>query len=200
MRTDAKAKLLETALPLFPAKGYAGVSIREIAAAAGVNSSAISYYFGGKEGLYGAILENLFAPIEAIVTQKKIKTFTAEQLVRDFAVQAVALHKKNPYIMKYMYMEMINPTRFCDTIIKIKLSKVYQYLSQSVQQGINEGSFRSELNVGHAAFSLSALINMFFVVTPIRRRFLPETRDEEAAYVEQAVSIFLQGVRRQSHE
>jgi len=197
MKTDAKAKLLETALPLFPQKGYAGVSIREIAAAAGVNSSAISYYFGGKEGLYGSILESLFAPIEAIVTQKKIKAATAEQRVRYFAVQAIEMHRKNPYMVKYMYMEMINPTRFCDTIIKKKLSKVYQYLFQSVELGIEEGSFRSELDVGHAAFSLSALINMFFVVAPIRRRFLPETKNEETAYVEQAVSIFLQGVRRQ---
>ena len=37
-----------------------GVSVRELASAAGVNLSMISYYFGGKEGLYAEILKEQF--------------------------------------------------------------------------------------------------------------------------------------------
>ena len=67
MDKDTKSKLIEAAIPLFPQKGYAGVSIREIADAAGVNSASISYYFGGKEGLYEAVLESIFSQIDVIV-------------------------------------------------------------------------------------------------------------------------------------
>jgi AcrR family transcriptional regulator len=49
--------LLAAALAEFAAKGLAGARVGEIAARAGVNPQLISYYFGGKEGLYQAILD-----------------------------------------------------------------------------------------------------------------------------------------------
>jgi AcrR family transcriptional regulator len=57
-RADAersRRKLLDAALEEFSAKGYAGARVADIAARAGLNKQLISYYFGGKAGLYGAI-------------------------------------------------------------------------------------------------------------------------------------------------
>jgi TetR/AcrR family transcriptional regulator len=50
--TRSRQRLLDAALAEFAAKGYAGATVREIARRAGVNTQLISYYFGGKEGLY----------------------------------------------------------------------------------------------------------------------------------------------------
>lgn len=47
-----KARILDAAKAEFGAKGYAGARVSDIAGAAGVNKQLISYYFGGKEGLY----------------------------------------------------------------------------------------------------------------------------------------------------
>ena len=49
--------LLDAARAEFAAKGMAGARVSEIAARAGVNKQLISYYFGGKEGLYRALTE-----------------------------------------------------------------------------------------------------------------------------------------------
>ena len=57
---ESRERLLRTALRLFAEKGYAKTSTREIAAAAGANIGAISYYFGDKAGLYRAVF---FEPI-----------------------------------------------------------------------------------------------------------------------------------------
>jgi TetR/AcrR family transcriptional regulator len=54
-RRDAersKRCLLSAALDEFAAKGFAGARVQDIARRAGVNKQLISYYFGGKEGLY----------------------------------------------------------------------------------------------------------------------------------------------------
>ena len=53
--------LLDAALAEFGAKGLAGARTSEIAERAGVNKQLISYYFGGKEGLYKAILDRWYA-------------------------------------------------------------------------------------------------------------------------------------------
>ena len=48
----ARERLLGEALRLFSEQGFARTSTRAIAQAAGANISAISYYFGDKQGLY----------------------------------------------------------------------------------------------------------------------------------------------------
>ena len=50
--------LLDAALTEFAAKGLAGARVQDIADRAGVNKQLISYYFGGKQGLYDAIVEH----------------------------------------------------------------------------------------------------------------------------------------------
>jgi TetR/AcrR family transcriptional regulator len=48
----SKRCLLAAALDEFAAKGFAGARVHQIAERAGINKQLISYYFGGKEGLY----------------------------------------------------------------------------------------------------------------------------------------------------
>jgi len=47
-----RARILDAAKVEFGAKGFAGARVSDIADRAGVNKQLISYYFGGKEGLY----------------------------------------------------------------------------------------------------------------------------------------------------
>lgn len=47
-----RQRLLDAALEVFAAKGYAGARVQEIADLAGVNKQLINYYFDSKEGLY----------------------------------------------------------------------------------------------------------------------------------------------------
>jgi AcrR family transcriptional regulator len=47
-----KAQILDAAIDVFSAKGFAGARVAEIAKQAGVNQQLITYYFGGKDGLY----------------------------------------------------------------------------------------------------------------------------------------------------
>lgn len=49
---QAKDRLLDAAEELFAAKGFGEVSVRELAATAGVNVAAVNYHFQGKENLF----------------------------------------------------------------------------------------------------------------------------------------------------
>ncbi len=55
---ERRRHLVETALGVFAANGYAGTELTDVAAAAGVGRPLIYHYFeGGKEDLYVAVLE-----------------------------------------------------------------------------------------------------------------------------------------------
>lgn len=51
----ARQRLLDAAAEEFGAKGFEGARVRDIAARAGLNMQLISYYFGGKAGLYAEL-------------------------------------------------------------------------------------------------------------------------------------------------
>lgn len=52
-----RAKLIDAGLKLFAEFGMDGVRTRTLAEVAGVNQAAIPYHFGGKEGVYAAVIE-----------------------------------------------------------------------------------------------------------------------------------------------
>jgi AcrR family transcriptional regulator len=58
-----KERILRVAERLFAEHGYEGVSMRELAAAAGVQLALLSYYFRNKLGVYRAVFERRIAPI-----------------------------------------------------------------------------------------------------------------------------------------
>jgi AcrR family transcriptional regulator len=64
-RNDAQASrraLLEAGAALFDERGYQGATVRDIGERAGVDAALIARYFGGKEGLYLAALEETERP------------------------------------------------------------------------------------------------------------------------------------------
>ena len=56
-----KETLLNAATRLFALYSYEKVTIKLIAEEAGMTSGMISYYFGGKRGLYRSVLQSLFS-------------------------------------------------------------------------------------------------------------------------------------------
>jgi AcrR family transcriptional regulator len=65
VRLSTKEQIVLAAERLFAERGYEGVSLREIGAAAGSgNNSAVQYHFGSKEQLVVAIFENRLKDID----------------------------------------------------------------------------------------------------------------------------------------
>jgi AcrR family transcriptional regulator len=55
--SDTRGRILEAAFQCLAARGYASLNVRDIARDAGVNHALISYYFGGKDRLVIAVLD-----------------------------------------------------------------------------------------------------------------------------------------------
>jgi AcrR family transcriptional regulator len=61
--SNSKEKLLRSAEALFSTKGFREVSVREIAAHAGVNYALVGYHFGGKQALFDEVSRLHAAPL-----------------------------------------------------------------------------------------------------------------------------------------
>ena len=75
-----KDKIIRVAIDLFSAKGFKGTSIRDIARTMDMSISNIYHYFGNKEGLWLAILEDSAKGI--VEKLRQVSTLEMEPLVR----------------------------------------------------------------------------------------------------------------------
>ncbi|WP_051356926.1 TetR/AcrR family transcriptional regulator [Azorhizobium doebereinerae] len=96
-RPDRRAAILLSAEALFAERGYAAVSVRDIATRAGVPIALVGYYFGRKPELFGTIFEHRqiyirerIARIEA-VDCNPANAGAVEQLVRAWAEPVISM-------------------------------------------------------------------------------------------------------------
>ncbi|WP_422087069.1 MULTISPECIES: TetR/AcrR family transcriptional regulator [Variovorax] len=111
---EARHRLLHTALRLFAQKGFAKTSTREIAKEAGANISAISYYFGDKEGLYAATFnEPMGGDSSDLVAACKVPGRPLEETLRICMVSMIDPLKQGEIVRQCIQLhmrEMLEPT------------------------------------------------------------------------------------------
>jgi AcrR family transcriptional regulator len=63
----SRSRILDEAGRLFARDGFEGVTIRRIAARAGVNLAAVGYHFGNKKGLYHEVMRQIIHDVAPII-------------------------------------------------------------------------------------------------------------------------------------
>lgn len=69
-REAAREAIVAAGRELFAARGYAAVSVRDIAAHAGVNHGLVHRHFGSKEEVLRAVLQGMFSDVGAVARER----------------------------------------------------------------------------------------------------------------------------------
>ncbi|WP_320174813.1 CerR family C-terminal domain-containing protein [Maridesulfovibrio sp.] len=85
---ETRNKLIEVGLRLFAMNGFNGVSMRSLASEAEVNLATVGYHFGGKQGLYEAVIREIIRFREEIMpsietAQKQIDRFKSGEISKE---------------------------------------------------------------------------------------------------------------------
>lgn len=199
MKMNTQSRLIEIATPLFASKGFAGVSVREITDAAQVNVSAVSYHFSGKEGLYQAVLEEQFTPMqEAWQSVQTSTSLSPVERLEAYANHIAKLHIKRPFLARLMGSELNNPTKQGRLVIETNLGHGFQYVRSILEEGVAKGAFRSDLNISYTTISLAGILNFFFLTKPIIQNITPLPESANSTYPIHAFNIFLKGIATKS--
>jgi AcrR family transcriptional regulator len=105
---DTKGRLLDAAEALFGDRGVAGVSVREITAAADANIAAVNYHFGSKDGLLEEVLNRRMEPLNAerlrlldlVESAAGDGAPTVEGILDAFVGPTFRMKRKHPNFMK----------------------------------------------------------------------------------------------------
>jgi TetR/AcrR family transcriptional regulator len=190
---DGRTNIILATTPLFAAKGLNGVSVREIARVAGVNISMISYYFGGKEGLYAAVLTEQFAILEEVEEIERLENNTLQKF-EHYVRSTVLRYRKNPYLLSFYTSELTNPTACFENIVKPAIKRVIQILLDTFSSGLSHEEFRDGLDPNDTVLALAGMINFYFLLEPIAVETVDRSQERDEQLISHIMRIFTKGI------
>jgi TetR/AcrR family transcriptional regulator, regulator of cefoperazone and chloramphenicol sensitivity len=140
---DTSALLIESGIALFGARGYDGVTTRELAHGARTNISSIKYHFGGKEALYRAALRNGVAEANG---NRDVLTRLARQFAQNWCRAALGdprTQKRIPPIVR----EVIQPSRHFTVIYNGFFRVLYDVLGELLAAAHGQAAVDEELQI-----------------------------------------------------
>jgi AcrR family transcriptional regulator len=192
---DARTLLLEAALPLFATKGFAAVTFKEISEASGVNSALINYYFKSKEGLYEAVLVSQFSKFQTRLLQTSLQQSEPKDRIELFIKTLVQIHQENPHVRRLITMELTQPSKFFESMVKKYISKISEFLNATICEGIAKGQFREDLEPAFVAPIMVGAINFFFIAEPVVRiAFNQDYSSGKDDFALQAIKVYFEGI------
>lgn len=196
----AQRDILAAARAEFAAFGLAGARVDRIAAEAGLNKRMLYYYFRHKEGLFTAVLEQVYDELSALAKTLEVEEGEPAARLAQFVEMVFDHYVRHPDSITLLNSENLHGGRHLAQSPRLHdLSPVFrQRLARLIERGVADGSFRPGIDevslylsiVGQIYFAQSnaATLSLFFG----RDLNQPASRDAWRRHVRQMI---LGGVR-----
>ena len=194
MEEGVKERLMASARPLFAEKGFDRASVRDIAGAAEANPAAVSYYFGGKEGLYRAVLEDAWAELERHFEGLMSEGPEPMEKIGSFVRGLFAFHAANPFMIRFINREMADPTPCFEAVIVPHVARVAGALRAALAEAAERGEIDKGTDPALAAVLLASISNYIFLVGPVARRVFLDPEPSLQRLPDAILSLFRKGV------
>lgn len=187
---QSRERLLHTALRLFAEQGFSKTSTRAIAQAAGVNISAISYYFGDKQGLYrSAFLEPMELLGEGPETQAAMldPQLTLQQALRQMYWLRLNVLQQDDLVqccVRLHIREMLEPTGLRQYEIDTRIRPLHQALWELICRHL--GLADADVGIQRLALTLIGMTLHYIALQDVTRSVSPQVLQQPDA-VEQLV-------------
>ena len=174
----------------FASNGLGGARVDEIADRANANKRMIYHYFGSKEGLFQAVLEDAYLGIreaeQALALDHLSPRAALEKLVRF----TWTYYLENPEFLTLVNSENLHKARHLKTSERIKIvsRRFVDMVQKLLDRGVADGVFRPgvdavQLNITIAAIGYYYLTNRYTGAIVFERDMMtPDALEERLAF------------------
>lgn len=142
---------------LFASRGYAGTSMAEIAAAAGVSKATVFHHYRSKRELYEALLGDAFAGFRDQVIPLLDTERDLQDSLREFAAAHLDRMTRMQGTMRLIAREMLSGTAASsDLFAGTEMSRNFSLLVEELRRGQERGTVRADVDPGLAVFLVLA--------------------------------------------
>ena len=194
-----RADLLLVATRMFAEDGYSGARVDEIAQQTRTTKRMIYYYFGGKEQLYLAVLENAYRGIREAEQRLDVRHLDPIEAIRSLAELTYDHHVSHPEFIRLVSIENIHQGTFIKRLdsLRTTAAPAVTVLDEVLLRGRAAGEFRDDVDALDVHLVISAYC-VFQVANVHTFGFLfgrdlsaPEHRDHLRAMIGDVVAGWL---------
>jgi len=156
---------------LFASRGYAGTSMAEIAAAAGVSKATVFHHYRSKRELYEALLGDAFAGFREQVIPLLDTERDLQDSLREFAAAHLDRLTRMQGTMRLIAREMLSGTAASsDLFAGGEMSRNFSLLVEELRRGQELGTVRADVDPGLAVFLVLSANWFLFQSSSLLRR------------------------------
>jgi len=187
---STKVKIIEVAIDCFGEFGYDGTSMRLIAEKLGISKPAIYYYFPDKQHLFQGIVA--FVMDKFSLTLESIKNSQSDAISK---LKDIVLTRFRPLSEESNIRRFLHSMFTSDLKHGMKFDHKNMFETQEniilaiIQQGIDEGRFRVDINKKCFLYTLIGAINLY-----TRDNLLKQTAPINKQQADQIINQLIQGV------
>ncbi|ABR62151.1 TetR family transcriptional regulator [Sinorhizobium medicae] len=154
-----RASILAAATQEFAENGIGGARVDAIAERAGINKRMLYHYFGDKEQLYLAVLEEAYVGIRTAEKSLNLSDLEPEQGIAELAMFTWGYFLEHPEFLSLLGTENLHRARWLrqSTRLKELHSSFIDKLSDLLQRGRKEGLFRPDVDPLNLYLTIAAL-------------------------------------------
>jgi len=154
-----RRNIVDVATREFAQKGYSGARVDAIANRTRTSKRMIYYYFGGKEGLYLAVLEEAYSGIRRAEAALDLEKLSPEAALGTIVGFTFDYYNKHPEFVRLVMNENImNGAHMARSKAIGKLNvTVIDAMRRLVARGQKQGIFRRDIDPVELHMSISAL-------------------------------------------
>jgi AcrR family transcriptional regulator len=155
----ARASILAAATAEFAALGFGGARVDAIAAQAGINKRMLYHYFGNKDDLYLAVLEEAYAAIRAAEGELVLGKGSPANAMRKLVLFTWRYYREHPEFLSLLATENVNQGVALGRSANIRElnSPLIETIRSLLEQGVAEGKFRRGVDPFRLYVSISSL-------------------------------------------
>jgi TetR/AcrR family transcriptional regulator len=194
-RSDAtettRQLLLLAAREAFSAAGLQGARVDDIARRAGLNKQLVYHYFNNKEGLYTAVLEEVYREIREREASLDLRAFPPEEAMRrliDFSFEHLS---ENRDFVRLLADENVHGGRHLNNSATLRDTNtpVIDLIRETLDRGVRDGIFRRGLDPLHIYLSIAGMSFFFFSNIHTLSRIFDRVHDTESGRDERRAHI-----------
>jgi TetR/AcrR family transcriptional regulator len=158
-----RQRILNVATREFSAKGYDGARVDDIMRVARVSKNLIYHYFGSKEGLFIAVLEEAYEGMHAYQTTWPLKVASPIDGVRKLVQSTFKYWRDSPEFIGLLNSENFHRGRHLrkSKLTKAGYSGLLGNIGNLLKEGVRSGDFRAGVDPVELYISISALAYHF---------------------------------------
>lgn len=152
-------QILEAATIEFSEKGLSGARVDTIAERANINKRMLYHYYGNKEGLFIAVMEQAYSEIRSHERELNLEHIPPMEAARKLAQYTFDYFIEHPEFIRLLNSENLFGARHIKKSKKIRdmHSPLIEQIDKVLKRGVTEGVFRDDVDPVHFYITVASL-------------------------------------------